>query len=156
MIEFNSWIIPTEKELRKEYKSEYIHQIKPKYGDIFPTLQDWYDSIGNTGEVIRLYGTEIMKRFKRRETMEDLIKLIRKFRSYPKYRNEATVKALYNRFLNNEEIYMPIIYRDKESGLIVVSGNTRINISYMLGIKPEVVCFEKQEKNNEYRTNNTS
>jgi hypothetical protein len=76
---------------------------------------------------------------------EELLSLIKNYRSYPKYRNQKTLKAIYDGFKKGRPMDMPIVLKDKHGDMKIFSGNTRMDISFQLGINPTVIILEVDE-----------
>ena len=74
----------------------------------------------------------------RTESKEELLSLIKSYRSYPKYRNEETLENLYTRFQENEPMDMPIVIEFESGQRRIFGGNTRMDIAFQLGISPKV------------------
>jgi hypothetical protein len=76
------------------------------------------------------------------ESYEELLDLLKSYRSYPEFRNEKTLKAIYDGFENNQSMDYPIVIEDKDGSRRVFSGNTRMDISFQLGINPKVLLIK--------------
>ncbi len=74
--------------------------------------------------------------------MMKLLDLIKSYRSYPKFRNEQTLKSIYNGFKTNQPMDLPIVIEDENGYRRVFSGNTRMDIAFHLGINPEVLIIK--------------
>jgi hypothetical protein len=67
--------------------------------------------------------------------------MIRRYRSYPEFRNEGTVQAIYDGFNNNSEMVLPIVIEYADGEREIFSGNTRMDIANHLGITPKVLLI---------------
>lgn len=142
-LNYTTWKLPDDKSLKHEYDVEYEHHFKYIFGDIFPTFEDWKNAI-RKGEVLTVT-PEIDKTIanrSHRESIKQIVDLIKGYRSYPEFRNEDTVNNIKERMLNNEPLDMPLVYNNSGK-LRIVSGDTRMNIAHILGIAPKVVVFSK-------------
>jgi FlaA1/EpsC-like NDP-sugar epimerase len=72
----------------------------------------------------------------------ELLDLIKSYRSYPEYRNEETLKAIYDGFKNNQPMDLPIVIEFKDGYKRIFSGNTRMDIAFQLGINPKVLLIK--------------
>ena len=62
--------------------------------------------------------------------MEELLDLIRTYRSYPKYRNERTLADLDKKIQGKGEMSMPILLEFPSGELRIMGGNTRMDIGF--------------------------
>ncbi|MGA1049105.1 MAG: hypothetical protein ACO3UU_13940, partial [Minisyncoccia bacterium] len=76
------------------------------------------------------------------ESKEELLDLIKSYRSYPKYRNEKTLENMYNRFETNQSMDMPIVLEFGDGQRRIFAGNTRMDIAFQLGINPKVLLIK--------------
>jgi hypothetical protein len=76
------------------------------------------------------------------ESYDELLDLIKSYRSYPEFRNEETLKAIYDGFKNNQPMDYPIVIEDEDGYRRVFSGNTRMDIAFQLGINPKVLLIK--------------
>lgn len=143
-VKYNNWVRPSEKDLEHEYKIEYlIKPLKDMTGNAFPTLDSFLKAAKN-GKVISVSKNEDNKIQYRSHTKskEELIRLIKGYASYPQYRNEKTIEALYSAFLNNGEMTMPIVLEFKNGSRRIMGGNTRMDVAQHLGIVPKVLLIK--------------
>jgi hypothetical protein len=80
----------------------------------------------------------------RTESYEELLSLIKSYRSYPKYRNEESLKAIYDGFKSNSSMTLPIVIKFADGTKRVFSGNTRMDIAFQLGINPKVLLINSK------------
>lgn len=141
-ITFNKWVFPSDEDLRLEYKVEYKKHIVYSYGNIWPEFEDFKDAVhvGEIKTVDRSFDMKIGGRSNTRDK-ESLLGLISGYRSYPKYRNEKTLDAIYAGFENNKPMKMPLVLKGERSYQIM-SGNTRMDIAFQLGIHPKVIIID--------------
>jgi len=76
------------------------------------------------------------------ESYEELLDLIQNYRSYPEFRNEKTLKDIYDGFKNNQSMDYPIVIEFEDGSRRVFSGNTRMDIAFQLGINPKVLLVK--------------
>lgn len=138
---FNNWVHPSDDILQREYKVEYVLKgMGQRFGDPFPTAKDFLRAC-HQGEIVEItpqMDSSISNRSHTR-TKEQLLDLIRSYRSYPEFRNEKTLDDLYNGFENNRSMELPIVLKDAEGRYRVFSGNTRMDVAFQLGINPHVL-----------------
>jgi hypothetical protein len=140
---FYNWVRPTREDLEIEYSVEYKLHIRPRFGDIFPTFQDFRWAVERGKE--RYITKEIDYRIGNRSrcvSIKEIFEMIRSYRSYPKYRNEETVLAIDDGYRKNRKMTMPIIIeRGERNKLWCMSGNTRMDLAYINDIIPKVIIL---------------
>jgi hypothetical protein len=136
VIKFDNWHIPSMDVLKREFKVE--HELKRK--NLWHDEKDFLNAI-KEGEVETITPSEDRKIGNRSRTVskEDIIDLIQGYASYPVFRNEDTVEAIYQGFRENKPIEMPIVIEFNNGSRRVFSGNTRMDIAFQLGINPDVI-----------------
>lgn len=134
-IRFNKWVVPSTKDLKLEFKVE--HEFKNL--DVFESEESFLEAVKNAKHftVTKSIDNTIDYR-SQTQSKEELMNLIKRYKSYPEFRNEDTVDAIYNGFKENKSMNMPIILK-YENNMRVFSGNTRMDIAFQLGINP--VCL---------------
>lgn len=142
---FSNWVKPDLDALKLEYKVEYQKKpgLQSETNNAFPTERDFLQAARDAKVV------EVDKNFDRKianrsntGSKEALLSLIRGYASYPKYRNEDTIDALYNGFETNAPMKMPIVLQMPDGGYRVMGGNTRMDVAFQLGIKPKVLLIK--------------
>lgn len=138
-LQFSNWRIPSLNQLRLEYKIEDV--IK---GNHFFNSEDDFLRAIQDAEIITISQKKDAGISYRSGTTnkEDLLDLIRSYRSYPEFRNEKTIEAIYDGFKNNSPMDYPIILQFKSGKRRVFSGNTRMDIAFQLGIDPKVLLVK--------------
>jgi hypothetical protein len=139
--EFDNWVIPKLNKLKLEYEIE--HNLKGH--EFFDSEKEFLKSVKN-GKIIIVtpkLDSELNYRHKT-NSYDELLDLIKTYKSYPQYRNETTLKKLYDRFNNNEEIDLPIIIEFSDGRKRIFSGNTRIDIAFQLGMYPKAILIKSQ------------
>ena len=134
-IQYTSWVNPSVDSLKKEFKIE--HEMKGH--DFFDSEEEFLEA-ALKAQVVTITPSEdarIAYR-SRTESKEELLSLIKGYRSYPKYRNEETLENLYTRFQENEPMDMPIVIEFESGQRRIFGGNTRMDIAFQLGISPKV------------------
>jgi len=146
-IKFTNWIFPDDNSLRLEYEVEYKKHIQPIFGDIWKSFEEFEKNVksSKTKIIDKNFDKKIDNR-SRTETYSQIISLSQGYLSWPKYRNEKTVKAIYDGFKNNKPMKMPLVL-NQNGEYYVMSGNTRMNIAFQLGINPEVIIVNINELN---------
>jgi len=124
-------------------KQEFEVEHEKKDRDDFRSLQHFLKAI-QKAKVISLSKAEDVDIDNRSHTrsFKQLLNLIKGYRSYPKYRNEETLRALYQRFESNKPMDMPIIFEDEFGEREIFAGNTRLDIAFQLGITPKVLLVQ--------------
>jgi hypothetical protein len=112
---YSNWRNPRPEDLQHEYDIEYKNHVKNWAGDVWPSYDDFAKDAAERGQVVDLTHDVDSRVGNRSHTRnkQDLLGLIKSYRSYPQYRNEKTLDSLYNGFQNNDSITMPIILKTK-------------------------------------------
>lgn len=135
---FSNWIIPSTAQLKQEFNVE--HEKKGMH--FFKNESDFLEAAKKAKiiTVTKSINSQIENR-SNTTSFEDLLDLITSYRSYPKYRNEDTLKAMYTAFKENKEMDCPIILQTRTS-MRIFSGNTRMDIAFQLGINPKALLIK--------------
>lgn len=145
---FNNWKKPDRKALEHEYKIEYeIKPLKGMTGDAFPTFNDFF-AAAKKAKVISVTDSINSKIAYRSNTRskEQIISLIKGYASYPQYRNEKTIDAIYQGFEDGESMSMPIVLELADGSMRIMGGNTRMDIARQLGITPKALLIKVPAK----------
>jgi hypothetical protein len=138
-IEFKNWVTPDETTLKREFYVEH----KLKGNNFFESEEEFLNAVKN-GSIITLTNDDD-KRLNyrsRTKTKDSLLGLIRTYGSYPEFRNEDTVEAIYDGYKNNTEMELPIVIEFNNGRRRIFSGNTRLDIAFQLGIVPKVLLIK--------------
>jgi len=140
--QFNNWKLPSLDQLKKEFKVEN----NLKGNNFWGSEEEFLDSI-KKGKIITITPSEDQNIDYRSGTTsyEDLLDLIQSYRSYPKYRNEDTLKDIYNGFKNNQSMDLPIVIEFQDGTRRVFSGNTRMDVAFQLGINPKTLLIKSNK-----------
>lgn len=143
-IKYDKWVLPSEDDLKREYKVE--HKIKGR--NEFPTEESFLKAIKNAQpeEITPEKDKSIDYRVQTKD-YDELLSLIKTFKSYPQYRNEETLKSLYKKIKNNQPLDMPIVMEYSDGSRRILSGNTRMNVAFQLGVNPKVLIVKVPDKN---------
>ena len=136
---FSSWKMPSLSQLKLEFKIEQ----EMKGNEFWEDQEAFLNAIKN-GKVVTITPSEDQNIDYRSgtESYEELLDLIKGYRSYPEFRNEKTLKAIYDGFKTNQPMDYPIVIEDEEGYRRVFSGNTRMDIAFQLGINPKVLLVK--------------
>lgn len=141
---FTNWVRPNDEDIALEYKVEYqIKPLKQMTGDAFPTVEDFKKAV-KAAKVIELTDAVDRKIQYRSKTKskEAIISLIKGYASYPKFRNEQTIDAIYKAFADNKPMKMPFVIQFKDGTMRIMSGNTRADIAQQMGIVPKALLIQ--------------
>ena len=143
VLHYDAWVIPDENTLKREYYVE--HELKGH--NWFKSETDFLEKIKNakTIKITKELDSEISYR-SGTSNKEELLSLIKNYRSYPEFRNEKTLDNLYNRFKENKPLDYPVILKFKE-GMRIFSGNTRMDVAFHLRLEPEALLVDLTEIN---------
>lgn len=138
-VQYTNWVKPSTDSLKKEFKIE--HELKGH--DFFDSEEEFLEA-ARKAQVVTITPSEDARIAYRSRTgsKEELLSLIKGYRSYPKYRNEKTLENMYNRFEQNETMDMPIVIEFSNGQRRVFGGNTRMDIAFQLGINPKVLVVK--------------
>ena len=159
------WMRPKIATLKQEYEIEYKKHLVHDLGkDPFPTVESFLKAAkeGIVRTITQGHDYYIRNR-SHTKNMNQLLSLIKTYRSYPKYRNEFTLDAMRDKIMNGGEMDMPIIVREsvgKSSSVAdyyakdskvkeiasgkrdrILSGNTRMDMAFMHGIQPKALII---------------
>jgi hypothetical protein len=137
--QFSNWKIPSLSLLKQEFKIEQ----EMKGNEFWENEEDFLNAIKN-GKIITITPSEDQNidYRSRTESYEELLDLIKGYRSYPEFRNEKTLKSIYDGFKNNQDMEYPIVIEDEDGSRRVFSGNTRMDIAFQLGINPKILLIK--------------
>jgi hypothetical protein len=137
--EFSNWKIPSLSQLKQEFKIEQ----EMKGNKFWDNEEEFLNAVKN-GKIVTITPSEDQNIDYRSGTTsyEELLNLIQGYRSYPEFRNEETLKSIYNGFKENQAIDYPIIIKDIEGNKRILSGNTRMDIAFQLNINPKVLLIK--------------
>lgn len=141
---FSNWVKPSKDDLELEYKIEYdIKPLKGLTGNAWPTVKDFLDSV-KKAKVVTVTPAMDRKIEYRSNTKskEEILSLIRGYASYPQYRNEKTIDAIYKAFEDNKPMKMPIVLLMPNGNMRIMGGNTRLDIAIQLDVSPKVLLVE--------------
>jgi hypothetical protein len=135
---FSNWRMPSLSKLKQEFKIEQ----EMKGNEFWEDEENFLNAIEN-GNIVTITPSEDQDIDYRSgtESYDELLDLIKSYRSYPEFRNEETLKAIYDGFKNNQSMDYPIVIEDENGYRRVFSGNTRMDIAFQLGINPKVLLI---------------
>ena len=139
ILQFSNWKIPSLPQLKQEFKIEQ----EMKGNKFWENEEEFLNAIKN-GKITTITPSEDQDIDYRSgtESYDELLDLIKSYRSYPEFRNEQTLKSIYDGFKTNQLMDLPIVIEDKEGYRRVFSGNTRMDIAFQLGINPKVLIVK--------------
>jgi hypothetical protein len=138
-LNFSNWKTPSLSQLKQEFKIEQ----EMKGNEFWEDEADFLNAVKN-GKIVTITPSEDQDIDYRSGTTsyEELLDLIQGYRSYPEFRNEKTLKAIYDGFENNQTMDYPIVIEDENGYRRIFSGNTRMDIAFQLGIDPKVLLIK--------------
>lgn len=139
---FASWATPDTKTLKREWKVEVEMKGLSWLMEKYPTPEAFAAGVKAAPELEvtpEIHGTIIGAT--RHSDKASLIHLLKTYASWPKYRNEKAVEAIYEGFRQGNEMKMPILVRH-HGKLRVLAGNTRMDIAAQLGLMIEAKVLE--------------
>lgn len=138
-IQYTSWVKPSLASLKKEFDIEQV-----KKGNEFWKDEEEFLQAADKAEVVTISPSidSQMQYRSSTKSFKELLSLIKSYKSYPKYRNEDTLKALYDRFKTNKSMDMPIVIQFANGSKRIFAGNTRMDIAFQLGINPKALLIQ--------------
>jgi hypothetical protein len=138
-LQFSNWKIPSLSQLKQEFKIEQ----EMKGNEFWEDEEDFLNAIKNS-KVTTITPSEDMNIDYRSgtESYDELLDLIKSYKSYPEFRNENTLQSIYDGFKNNQPMDFPIVIEDESGYRRIFSGNTRMDIAFQLGINPKVLLVK--------------
>lgn len=133
------WIRPSTENLKQEYHVEVVL----KGNNFFDSEQQFLQAAEN-GQVVTVDSETDRQIAYRSHTRskDQLLGLIRGYRSYPEFRNENTIENLYTRIGNGQSMTMPLVVRFSNGSMRVLAGNTRMDVAFQLGVNPQVLIID--------------
>ena len=139
---FSNWRTPGIRQLLKEYKIEG----EMKGNSFWKSKRDFIDAMRSAKvEQITPDADAAISYRSRTPDKKSLLGLIKGYRSYPKYRNEGTLNAIYDGYKANTPMDRPIVVDFGKGKRRVFSGNTRMDAAFHSGISPEVLVVNAQK-----------
>ena len=141
-----NWTQPRPADIEQEYNVEYKHHIEPEYGNFWPNFNDFKKAVAQAKVVTVTKSTDkkISNRSRTR-SFKELLSLIKTYASYPKYRNETTLKALESRIVNGDPVSMPLVLKFPSGRMRIMGGNTRMDIGFWHSDSVQVLMVEVPE-----------
>jgi hypothetical protein len=136
---FSNWKMPSLSQLKQEFKIEQ----EMKGNEFWEDEEAFLNAVKN-GKIVTVTPSEDQDIDYRSgtESYEELLDLIKSYRSYPEFRNEKTLQSIYDGFKDNSSMDLPIVIEDDNGYRRIFSGNTRMDIAFQLGINPKVLLIK--------------
>jgi hypothetical protein len=133
-----NWTTPSIPTLKREFNVEQVL----KNQNFFPDENSFLNAVKNA--TVQEITPEIDATIGYRSgttTKEQLLELSKTYASYPQYRNEGTIDAIFDGLKSGTEMEMPMVLQFPNGKKRVFSGNTRMDASRQLGINPNVLML---------------
>jgi hypothetical protein len=143
-ISFDNWVKPSDTDIELEYKVEYLMKgMGSTTNDAFPTVEDFKKAV-KSAKVISLTPAIDRKIEYRSRTrsQSQLLSLIKSYRSYPEFRNEKTLQAIYDGFRDGKAMKYPFVLEFPDGRMRIMSGNTRTDVAIHSGITPKALLIK--------------
>jgi len=138
-INYTNWRNLTDKEIAEEYEWEYS-KVKEEWGDIFPTLRDFKEAVKKGKPEIVTKGSPSIDNRSYPDDIEDLKRMVQRYQ-YPR-----DVDRIIEGLKNNDPIPYPIVLQiNSPNWRWIMSGNTRMAVSSLLGVTPKVLIVKNKE-----------
>lgn len=137
--DYNSWRLPDDKELSQEYHWEYeIRNIKN--WNLFDSEKEFIKK-AKEGKLV-----EIDKNFDDKIDYRSQTKSIESLKALVShYKFPRDVNRIVKGFENNEAMPVPIVLKFSR-GYRIMSGNTRLDASFILGVRPKVLIIDVSDR----------
>jgi len=135
---YSAWRPLTDAEIKQEYEWEYP-KVEPVFGDIFPTVEDFV-AAAKKGTVVSL-SEAADQRIAYRSRVGDLEELKDLVSGY---RFPRDVDRIVDGFENDSPIPYPIVL-EKKGRRRIMSGNTRLDTAFIMGVAPKVLVVQVPE-----------
>lgn len=138
---YSNWAKLTPEQIKQEYEWEYISHIKNRW-PLFKNFEDFKQAIENA-EVLTLTKAIDQKVANRSHTrtLDELEEMT------SHYRFPRDIQRIVDGFEQNAKIPMPILLKTrKDGGLYIMSGNTRTDAAFILGITPKVLVVDVSDR----------
>jgi hypothetical protein len=138
-LQFSNWEIPSLSQLKQEFKIEQ----EMKGNKFWNNEEEFLNAVKNS-KIVTITPSEDMDIDYRSgtESYDELLDLIKRYKSYPEFRNEETLQSMYDSFKTNQPMDLPIVIEDENRYRRIFSGNTRMDIAFQLGINPKVLLVK--------------
>jgi hypothetical protein len=139
--QFSNWIMPSLSQLKQEFKIEQ----EMKGNEFWEDEADFLNAIKNS-KIVTITPSEDQDIDYRSgtESYDELLDLIKSYRSYPEFRNKKTLQSIYDGFKNNSPMDLPVVIEFEDGSRRVFSGNTRMDVAFQLGINPKVLLVKSE------------
>lgn len=139
---YDAWVRPDAEQLRLEFRVE--HELKAL--NVFQDVTQFLEAarLAKPERITASKDRAIQYRSRTRNKQE-LISLLRGYRSWGKYRSEEKVERMYDRFRTNAPMDMPLVLEWPNGRRRVFAGNTRMDIARHLDIDPTVLIIKIPE-----------
>jgi hypothetical protein len=139
-IAFDNWKVPLEDKLKQEFQREH----ESKGNDFFDSEEDFLEAVKNADIITVTDEDDKLIDYRSRTTdKEDLLDLISTYRSWKQgFRTKETFNAIYDGFMNNLPMELPIVIEFADGERRVFSGNTRMDAAFHLGVEPKVLLVK--------------
>lgn len=124
-----NWIENPKDQIEAEYEREFVRY----FGRVL-SLEEFSNKLDEGKRVyISVDRDNGIRNMTRCNSITGVVDLIKTYRSYPQYRNEKTIAALYARIVNGMQVHMPLFVK-KDGVVTIIAGNTRQNLAYIAGL----------------------
>jgi len=139
---YNAWVRPDAEQLRLEFRVE--HELKGM--TVFQDVTQFLEAarLAKPERITISKDREIEYRSRTRNK-EELLNLLRGYRSWGTYRSEEKVDRIYDRFRTNQPMDMPLVLEWPNGRRRVFAGNTRMDIARHLDLDPTVLIIKIPE-----------
>lgn len=140
--DFSNWVMPDTAALQLEYKVEYMNHLVYDIGDVWPAEEDFLQAANNANvvELTQAMDSELGNR-SQTVNMDQLLRLVSSYRSWPEFRNTGTVQDIIEGFKEDQPMKMPIVV-EYDGYKQIMSGNTRLDIAFMMKVTPQVLWIK--------------
>ncbi len=141
---FTNWRMPDEAEIRLEHRLEYVGKALSRMcGGAFDKVEDFIKAVrcAKVMDLTPAADRSVAYR-SHTETFDQLLGLLKTYRSWGTFRTESSLKGLYEAFRENKSMSYPMVLQFCDGDRRVFCGNTRLDVAFQLGMVPRILMVE--------------
>lgn len=138
---FDNWSKLSMLQIAQEYNWEYKNNVKKSDYDPFPTIADFEKAVNNAKvETLTKESDLKISNRSRTKTIESLKSLVNT------YKHPRDVDSIIKGFTEGAAMPYPIVLESPDGSRKIMSGNTRTDTAFIMGINPKVLIIKIPSK----------
>jgi mRNA-degrading endonuclease RelE of RelBE toxin-antitoxin system len=137
---FHNWVKLTPEQIKQEYEWEYLAHVSHKW-KLFKDFEDFKDAVLHAKVLIL---TPQIDHHVANRSHTSSIEELKDMTS--NYRFPRDVDRIVQGFKTNAKMPMPLLLKLPGNQLYIMSGNTRTDAAFILGITPKVLVIDVSDK----------